>query len=106
MANQSALTMAKIDILEKANSIVLEEDNSIGLFVVGSVDNVVLAINVVKGSWDWTPPGDGVECDHFITRKHRDKVYAIPRRRSAVPSDQPGLIDKVNRIELTGQSTR
>jgi hypothetical protein len=51
MANQTAPTIAKIDVLEKANSIVLEEGNSIGLFVVGSVDNVVLAINVVKGDF-------------------------------------------------------
>ncbi len=66
MANQSAPTIAKIDILEKANSIVLEEGNSIGLFMVGRVDNVVLAINVVKGGWDWTPPADGVEYHHCV----------------------------------------
>jgi hypothetical protein len=48
MSNQTAPTIAKIDVLEKANSIVLEAGNSIGLFVVGRVDNMVLVMERVK----------------------------------------------------------
>jgi hypothetical protein len=66
MANQTVPPITKIDVLEKANAIVLEASNSIGLFVVGSVDNVVLAINAVKGGWDWTPPGEEVEYHHCV----------------------------------------
>src|SRR5207247_2426667 len=56
----------KIDVLEKANAIVLEKGQSIGLVVVGSVGDVVLAINVVKGGWGWTPPGEEVEYHHCV----------------------------------------
>ena len=66
MANQTVPTIAKINVLEKASSIVLEAGNSIGLFAVGIVDNVVLAINAVKGGWDWTPSNDGIEYHHCV----------------------------------------
>ena len=66
MANQTAPMIAKIDVLEKANSIILEKDNSIGLVMVGSVGDVVLAINAVKGEFDWTEPDDEVEYHHCV----------------------------------------
>lgn len=67
MANQTVPTIRKIDVLEQANSIVVEEGNSLGLFTVGQVDNVVLAINVVKGDFDFVGDiDDEVEYHHCV----------------------------------------
>jgi quercetin dioxygenase-like cupin family protein len=66
LSTQPAPTIDKINVLEKSNSIVLEKDDPVGFVVVGRVDDVVMAINVVKGGFDWTEPDDQVEYHHCV----------------------------------------
>lgn len=58
MSNQTVPTITKIDVLEKANAIVLEKGQSIGEVVVGKVGDVVLAIDVAKGEFEAQPSGE------------------------------------------------
>jgi hypothetical protein len=66
MEDHAVPRISKIAVLETANAIHLEGASTIGLCAVGRVGDVVLAINVVAGAFDWTEPDDEVEYHHCV----------------------------------------
>lgn len=52
--------------MDTANAIVVDEGSTVGVVLVGRVGDVVLAINVVTGAFDWTDADDEVEYHHCV----------------------------------------